>query len=466
MELLYKYIDASKKYIIKQASKLIQIPSILSESTDKSKPFGEEINNALEYTLNLAKQLGFKTKNIDGYCGYIEFGEGDELVGIIGHLDVVPVSDGWTYPPFSGTITSDKLYGRGAVDDKGPVIASIFAMKAVMENCVINKRVRLILGLSEETSWDCMKYYKAHEELPTVSFSPDGDFPCIYAEKGFYSLFLKEDYSANSDITISNIICDNVLITVPDKCTIELKIKNIDIDKLISELNNSIKKNNYNINVEKTDNSTIKLISSGISSHGAHPEKGKNAIAYVLLLLKEVFDIYNIALPILDFYSKYIGTDYTGKNLDICFEDESGILTLNVGKLDLIDNKISIGINIRFPINTSTQDISYKINNILNTEFNSISLEDFDKKNSLYVPKDNFLVNTLTNIYNEISGSKDTPIAIGGTTFAKAFDNCVAFGPTLPTEEFAGHKIDEFISLDNLIMSSKIYAKAIYELAK
>ena len=77
--------------------------------------------------------MGFRTKNIDGYCGYIEFGEGEDLVGIIGHLDVVPTDEGWTYPPFSGTIFDNKIYGRGAIDDKGPVIASLYAMKSIFD---------------------------------------------------------------------------------------------------------------------------------------------------------------------------------------------------------------------------------------------------------------------------------------------------------------------------------------------
>ena len=179
--MLDDYIKNTKEEMIQKLQELIQIPSVYAESKNPLMPFGENANKALEYMLNLGNKLGFRTKNIDGYCGYIEFGEGEEMLGIIGHLDVVPSGDNWTYPPFSATIFDNKIYGRGAIDDKGPVIASLYAMKYVLDNCKVNKRVRLILGLNEENDWKCINYYKAYEESPTIGFSPDADFPCIYA---------------------------------------------------------------------------------------------------------------------------------------------------------------------------------------------------------------------------------------------------------------------------------------------
>ena len=159
-----EYIDNKKDEIVSQVCRLIQIPSVYEDSTDPTKPFGENTNKALEYALSLGEQLGFRIKNVDGYCGYIEFGEGEELVGIIGHLDVVPVGSGWTHDPFLGTVQNGNIYGRGAIDDKGPVIAALYAMKSVMDTCKVNKRVRLILGINEESDWKCIKYF------PFVSF--------------------------------------------------------------------------------------------------------------------------------------------------------------------------------------------------------------------------------------------------------------------------------------------------------
>ena len=159
-----EYISNNKNKIIESVCDLITYPSISNETNDPKAPFGDSCSNVLKHFLNLANNLGFKTKNVDGYCGYVEFGEGNELVGIIGHLDVVPANeDDWTYFPFVPTITDNKIYGRGTIDDKGPTIASLYAMKAVMDymnnnSISFNKRVRLIVGLNEEKDWKCIDY--------------------------------------------------------------------------------------------------------------------------------------------------------------------------------------------------------------------------------------------------------------------------------------------------------------------
>ena len=224
--MLDDYIKNTKEEMIQKLQELIQIPSVYAESKNPLMPFGENANKALEYMLDLGNKLGFRTKNIDGYCGYIEFGEGKEMLGIIGHLDVVPSSDNWTYPPFSATIFDNKIYGRGAIDDKGPVIASLYAMKYVLDNCKVNKRVRLILGLNEENDWKCINYYKKHEESPTIGFSPDADFPCIYAEKSILTSYFSMNYTKSDyDISIQEFDCNNNAINVvPKFCSTVLKI--------------------------------------------------------------------------------------------------------------------------------------------------------------------------------------------------------------------------------------------------
>ena len=215
--MIKKFIDDNKDNILNNICELIKIPSVSDEgSAEDGMPFGKNCSDALNYILKLADSLGFRAKNIDGYCGYIEFGEGAELLGIVGHLDVVPGGDGWTKcSPFDPIIENNKIYGRGAIDDKGPVIASLYAMKYVMDTMNVHKRVRLILGLNEEVSWKCIEYYKQHEELPTLGFSPDADFPCIYAEKGFLNAFIESSYIPNGNIKIIDLKCDNARNIVP-----------------------------------------------------------------------------------------------------------------------------------------------------------------------------------------------------------------------------------------------------------
>ena len=465
-----KYIENLKDEMIKETQKLIQIPSVLSKSNNPSHPFGENVNKALEYTLDLGKRLGFKTKNIDGYCGYIEFGEGAELIGIVGHLDVVPEGENWTYPPFSGTIVNNKIFGRGAIDDKGPVISSLYAMKTIMYNCKINKRVRLILGLNEENNWKCINYYKEHEEIPNIGFSPDADFPCIYAEKSILTSYLKMDYFdySNKNIIITNIDCNNnALNVVPKICSVALKINPnaIIINEFIENIKSVITKHHFEIDIYKIDNENIKLTSHGVQAHSAHPDLGINAISRLIIVLDEIFKIYNIKIELFDFFNKYINTQYYGQNLKIDFEDESGKLTLNVGSFSLENSVLKIGMNLRVPINTPIVDVGNSFLKAL-SEYINVDFDTTHYLPHLDIPKDNYLVKTLCQIYNEETNSNLEPIAIGGATFARAFDNCISFGANLPGQKDMCHQTDEFISIDNLMLSCKIYAKAIYELSK
>lgn len=306
-----KEIDILKDEIISTTCKLIKIPSVLSPSVNSKMPFGENCNKALEFILDLGKHLGFRCKNIDGYCGYIEFGEGNDLIGIIGHLDVVPEGENWTYPPFSATIANGNIYGRGAIDDKGPVIASLYAMKVIMDTCKINKRVRLILGLNEENDWKCIEHYKKHEEIPSFGFSPDADFPCIYAEKGLLNVYLSAPYNTNDKIKIVSIDCNhNAINVVPKYCKIVLSVDNtLSMNECICTLETLVKNNNFNISITKDDN-TIVVSSYGISAHAAHPDLGKNAISQLLITLHEFFEMYSINNELLSYFCKAIGLEY------------------------------------------------------------------------------------------------------------------------------------------------------------
>lgn len=453
--MLDNYIENHKEEMVSNLINLIKIPSVEGEAI-QGKPFGEECNRALEYMLDLGNKLGFTTKNIDGYCGYIEFGEGEELLGIIGHLDVVPAGEGWNEPPFAGKIYDDKIYGRGTMDDKGPVIASLYAMKAVMDTQKINKRVRLILGLNEETRWECIERYKKTEELPTISFSPDGVFPCIYAEKGFLTLYLNEKIIQNKDIIIENINCENNPINiVPRFCEIKLKTKRT--DDIIRIAENFIKSKKYSININKIDEEHINLISEGFAAHAAHPELGKNAISMMLELLNELLDINIIKL-----FCNNIGMDYNGNIMKMNNKDFSGELTLNVGNVKFENDNISIGLNLRIPVETPINFIEEKFRQIFKKD--NVEIDIVDRREGLNVAKDSKLVKTLCSIFKEKTNRDEEPFTMGGATYARAFNNCVSFGPAMNDEEDLCHQANEYISIERLILCTKIYAQAIAEL--
>lgn len=464
------YIEKHKEELIQKTQELIQIPSVISHSDNPLHPFGDAINDALEYMLKLGDSLGFRTKNIDGYCGYIEFGEGEELIGIIGHLDVVPEGEDWKYPPFSATISDNKIYGRGAIDDKGPVMSSLFAMKAVMETCHVHKRVRLILGLNEENDWKCINYYKKQEESPSIGFSPDADFPCIHSEKGILTSYLKMDYSRFLDevLVIKEVNSyGNAINVVPKICSVTLKINSqkIVMKDLIQNLKVLIEKTDFEIDIYKIDEEEIKLTSYGVPSHAAHPDLGVNAISRLIIILSKIFNFYKIKVSLLDFFTNYINTQYYGENLKINFEDDSGKLTLNVGDFYFKNNTLQIGLNLRVPITMNMLEIGNSFikhtSSYLDIDFDTTAYQP-----ALYISKENKLVKILCDVYNKETNSNLEPIAIGGATYARAFDNCISFGANFPGDKDMCHQTNEFIAIDKLLLSCKIYAKAILALDK
>lgn len=459
-----KYTTSRKQEIINSICNLVNFPSISEESSIKEKPFGIACNDALNYFLDLANSLGFYTKNVDGYCGYAEFGNGSELIGIIGHLDVVPANPtDWTFPPFTATISNNRIYGRGTIDDKGPIISSLYAMKAVLDyyknnNLQFNKRVRLIVGLNEEKDWKCINYYKAHEEIPSIGFSPDSDFPCIYAEKSVLSFTISDKLFSNSLISIEDLDCNNNAINVvPEYCSATLKL---DDSVIIENIQNIVNKFNYEIELIQLENYKIKLISHGLAAHSAHPDLGINAISHLIIVLNEIFKSYNTDFPLFNNFVKYIGDEYYGNKMQLNIEDESGKLTLNASQLYIKDNSIFIGINLRIPVNTEIDTVINRFQDCFAP--NTVSV--LSKINALFVDKNDKLVQTLCNVFNKNNNSNFEPIAIGGATYARAFPNCISFGMNFPGDKDLCHQVDEFVDIDKLMLSTNIYADAIFEL--
>ncbi len=439
-------IENAQTAIINSVCELIKFKSVSVETQNSKMPFGEACKEVLEYILNLAETLGFRTKNLDGYCGYIEFGEGKDLVGIIGHLDVVPaeLEDGWYSDPFIPNIRDNKIYGRGAIDDKGPVIASLYAMKAVLDSGQkLNKRVRLILGLNEEKNWNCIKHYKEMgEESPTIGFSPDADFPCIYAEKGILSVRLQHPFSIPF-MEILEINCNhNALNVVPKYCSITLK---------------------------DTHSATTKLEFHGTAAHAAHPDLGDNAITKLVKYLnsqlpeKQTQDEFTILTKLYDLGLFDITTPQFLSTEPI--EDESGVLTSNVGFLGFANQLLEIGLNLRVPVHTPLSEIKSKFEKLAEM-FPCMQINFTAEQAPLYIEKNNNLIQTLTRIFQQKTNLPANPIAIGGGTYARAFPNCVAFGANMPGQKDMCHQVNEFIDIKNLILSTKIYAETIYELAK
>ncbi|RKD32526.1 dipeptidase PepV [Thermohalobacter berrensis] len=464
---LEKLIDTYKDDIIKSVQNLVKIKSVEGEPKEDM-PFGEGPRKALDTALHIAEEMGFRTKNVDGYAGHAEIGEGEETVGILVHLDVVPEGDGWTYPPYEGEIHDGKIYGRGTIDDKGPAVAALYAMKAIKESKLpINKKIRIIFGTNEETGWGGIEYYLNKVKAPDLAFTPDAEFPVIHGEKGIIDLKLKKALESNciGDIVIKKIKGGKRPNMVPDLAIAELEVNNKVKSNVINKLNEFISKTNYEISIEEKENRLI-IKSRGISAHGSTPELGKNAISQLMVILNELdlceCDICNF----IKLYNEKIGIEYNGQSIGCGFEDDiSGKLTFNVGVIDIDEKGAEITVNIRCPIKYNKKEVFNGIERTL--EGTGVEVIEKDYLPSIYVPKDHELVQKLMDVYRRMTGDNNSkPITIGGGTYARAMANAVAFGPLFPGQEELAHQKDEFISIDDLIKITKIYAMALYELSK
>ena len=461
-----KLIESYEEDIIKSTQEIIKIKSVEDEAKSNM-PFGEGPAKALEYALNLSEEMGFETKNFDNYAGHADLGDGEEVVGVLVHLDVVPEGDGWDFPPYGGEIRNGRIYGRGTNDDKGPAIACMYAMKALKESGIpLKRKIRIIFGTNEETGWGCMKHYFAHEKAPDMAFTPDAEFPVIHGEKGIviFDLVKNINLKDQSGVILKSLRGGNAPNMVPDYCETILEAE--DVSTLEEKFNQFKIDKNYPLTLEK-HGEDIKIIAKGISAHGSTPEKGKNAISYLFAFLGEILDKNSEVYDFINMYNEKIAFKHHGENIGCGFSDDvSGKLNFNPGMIKIDENQAKLTINIRYPIKSSSEEVYTGIRNNLSGMGIEL-IEDDDESKPLYVPKDNFLVEKLMKVYKEQTGDIDSePITIGGGTYARAMENAVAFGPLFPGEEEVAHQKNEYISIEDLMKITKIYAYALYELAK
>lgn len=459
-------IEMERKRLVDMVREIVKIPSIAGRPVNK-KPLGEGPASALQAVLNIAGDMGFYTKNLDNYIGFAEYGEGDEYIAVLGHLDTVPPGEHWTYPPFGGKIHGGKIYGRGTLDDKGPIMSALVSLKVIRDSRVkLDRRIRVIFGLDEETGDRDIAHYLLYEKPPVQGFTPDSDFPVVFAEKGILHVELGKKIPAGPGNSGRDILQSfnggEAVNMVPDMAI--AKIKSADPEVLIRRCDEfSIRSGFLLFASQEGDIVTIR--SDGISAHGSRPDKGKNAVMQLNAFLATIDFGPGEAMEMIRFLDEKIGIDTTGYQLGIGLADEpSGHLTLNVGRVSYQEREILISVDIRYPVTETADNVLDNITRALEEK----EIHAVVKKHQvpLYYPPDSDLIRTLRQIYCEVTGDKKGPVAIGGGTYARRLPNIVAFGPYLPGIDNSIHAADESIGCEELVTLTKIYARAMYTLAK
>lgn len=414
---------------------------------EENYPFGKETADCLAWFLSLAESMGFETHNYDNFVGEVVFGEGKEFA-ILAHLDVVPAGNGWNYPPFGGVINNDvsdggvagmKIWGRGALDDKTPAIVCLYALKALKDQGVSpSRKFKLIVGCNEEAGWKCIEHYNKVATMPEEGFTPDANFPVIYAEKGI--LHFTAEFPLNEAPMSAlnagervNMVCDKTSAILTRKAAAKLVY-----------YENPVQGTRFSY-----DNTPNILTVYGKSAHGSTPHLGANALEATLCFLASFDEDCKKAYDLLF-------ADTTGlKNL----EDETGRLTMSPNVASFENGVLKIKTDIRFPATLPLQTVLEKLDAF------GVPYTVNNYQAPLYNNPNGTLISTLVGVYNEITGKKERPIAIGGGTYARALRCGCAFGPEVEGEEATIHQANEYVTFDRIRLMSDVYYAAIQAIA-
>lgn len=454
-------VEAKRADILADTKAFIAIPSVKDMSTADAvtAPFGTNVQAALDWMIAKVEADGHAYKNVDNHAMHIEYGTGDELIGILGHLDVVPEGEGWTYAPFGGEIADGKMYGRGTSDDKGPIIATYYAIQALLDAGVtFNKRVRVIIGCDEETTWKCMDRYFQTEEQPTFGFSPDANFPIVNAEKGITMMEVTQTFGATQAAahTLVAIKTGTALNVVPEYST--LTFTSTDAEALVTVLGAT--------HEVRVDGTTVVATFKGKPYHAKDPHMGINSFDLALDALASVtLDSNGEAIKAL--FNEFLSNDPFGKKLGIFADDAFlGPTTNNVGTISYDGTNLIIGMNIRYPKIVDFETAIFpQVTSAMAKHGANVELKKHTP--ATYVDHNEPFIQTLFQVYEKHTGQKAEPKAIGGGTYAKVLEKGVCFGPNFPEDgDTRIHQADEFIPVESLIKAAVIYAEAIYELTR
>ncbi|MGG5319078.1 dipeptidase PepV [Enterococcus sp. AZ072] len=465
-----KEVEVRKDDLMRDLEDLLRIDSVRDiEHGTKEEPLGPGPAAALRKVLEIAERDGFETKNIENVAGHIDYGDGEEMFGLLGHVDVVPVDDNWDTDPFEPVVKDGKLYARGSSDDKGPSIAAYYAMKIIKDlELPLSKKIRFIFGTDEESEWVGIHRYMEVEEMPKVGFSPDANFPIINGEKGILSYEVTFDNQAGDTgaFTLESFKAGMRTNMVPGDATAVLKVND---ETKAADLKAAFETFTAEKEVDgeyKEENGQITLTTIGKGAHAQEPKFGINAATYLATFLVD-HDLDASGVHYVKVIADYMHLDYNGKKLNAYTKhDVMGETTSSANLFDYTqDGAKKVTLNIRHPEGITKDDILDNMKEVLKDEGVSIEIIG-DVKTPHYVPGDDPLVKILLDVYEEHTGNKGEEQSIGGGTYGRILERGVAYGALFPGEENVMHQPNEFMPVDSLLKATAIYADAIYRLAK
>lgn len=449
------YIRAHADDLTASLASLIRIPSV-ADVPSPDAPFGEGPACCLKEMLALCDRLGFPTVNMDNRIGWCEYGSGREMTAVLGHLDVVPAGDGWQEAePFGGEIKHGRVYGRGAIDDKGPMTAAVYALAALKDaGFVPSRRIRILFGTNEESGCQDVSWYLAHGgETPALGFTPDGEYPLINGEKGIVTCTFTRPLRQSGAVRLRTLEGGTASNVCPAYAVAEIDCSpdaadGIDMDS---------------VTVTRLPNG-FRVEAEGVSAHGATPEQGENAIGRLARALEQL-PLEGELADCIAFLAERIGMETRGESLGLAMRDNiSGELTVNLGVAKADAAHMALTFSIRYPVTQDYERVRTRLERAMS--LGGFTTSAWEHAPALYIPPESELIRKLVKVYEEQTGQPATLKAIGGGTYAKSMPNILAFGPIFPGDEVREHQPDEFIEIERLLQNAEIIAAAMYELAR
>lgn len=467
------FFQQNEEQMLRDLIGLIRIPGIAGARAGREHPFGKAVTESLHYVMNLASEMGFDVTNYDNYVAELSIGRGEHIIGILCHVDVVDAGDGWETDPFDGVIRAGRLYGRGAIDDKGPLISCLYSMKYIKERGLLPEgyKIMMIVGTDEEENWDSIHYYlEQNPTLPEISIVPDGNFPLIFCEKGlmnFEFLIPFAEAGLGNGIEITELKGGERANVVPAHamCRLRSDKKDYLFEAELEYIEEQGKAMDLPVEA-KVEGEVLTVQVRGKAAHAMTPEKGVNAFSHLMKLLKGLADRNHGECRALNFYDQYIGTAYDGKGLGCkCSDKDSGDLTVNVGVAECKEGMLRCSVNLRYPVTYTFEEIAQNIRKIAAEE--TLQVKWGVCMDPVFFERESRLVTTLMEVYRECTGDRESePIALGGATYARAIPNAIAFGPVFPDQEELAHEANEFFAIADYRRIMEIYTKAVLRLCQ
>lgn len=460
-------VQEYENQIIEDLKGLLAIESVRDDSKASTEnPVGPGPRQALDYMYKIAERDGFGTHDVDHIAGRIEVGSGEDVFGILCHVDVVPAGEGWDTNPFDPVVIEDKVIARGTLDDKGPTIAAYYAVK-ILNDMKVNwkKRIHIIIGTDEESDWKCTDRYFKTEEMPALGFAPDAEFPAIHGEKGISTFDVIQNEQAEEqdepEYELRSFTSGQRYNMVPDEAEAHINVKE-NMTDVIQNFEQFLVDNQLE-GESSVDSGVLVLNVQGKAVHGMDPSIGINAGLYLLNFLSQL-DLDKSAANFVDFSEKYLFNSHFGEKMGMKYHTEiMGDVTTNIGVIEYNNTKGGkFGINLRYPEGFEFDEaMSRFTKEIAELGF---SIELGKNQTPHYVEKDDPFVQTLVQAYRNQTGDESEPYTIGGGTYARNLDKGVAFGAMFDDSEDLMHQKNEYITKKQLFNATSIYLESLYAL--